>query len=69
MAINYGGRNEILRAVRKFVSNNFDLESLNENTFSNFLDNPELPDLDLLIRTGGNIRISNFSYGGLLILN
>ncbi|WP_210378151.1 undecaprenyl diphosphate synthase family protein, partial [Borreliella garinii] len=60
LAINYGGRNEILRAVRKFVSSDFDLESLNENAFSNFLDNPELPDIDLLIRTGGNIRISNF---------
>ncbi|MBB6031735.1 undecaprenyl diphosphate synthase [Borreliella spielmanii] len=60
LAINYGGRNEILRAVRKFVSSDFDLDSLDESTFSNFLDNPELPDLDLLIRTGGNIRISNF---------
>ncbi|MCD2373362.1 polyprenyl diphosphate synthase, partial [Borreliella burgdorferi] len=60
LAINYGGRNEILRAVKKFVSSDFDLESLNENIFSSFLDNPELPDLDLLIRTGGNIRISNF---------
>ncbi|MBB6043122.1 polyprenyl diphosphate synthase [Borreliella yangtzensis] len=60
LAINYGGRNEILRAVRKFVSSDFDLESLDENAFSSFLDNPELPDLDLLIRTGGNIRISNF---------
>ncbi|QFI14272.1 polyprenyl diphosphate synthase [Borrelia sp. CA_690] len=60
LAINYGGRNEILRAVKKFVSSDFDLESLDENAFYNFLDNPELPDLDLLIRTGGNIRISNF---------
>ncbi|WKC77703.1 polyprenyl diphosphate synthase [Borreliella turdi] len=60
LAINYGGRNEILLAIRKFVSSNFNLEFLNENTFSNFLYNPELPDLDLLIRTGGNIRISNF---------
>ncbi|UPA17649.1 polyprenyl diphosphate synthase [Borrelia puertoricensis] len=60
LAINYGGRNEIVRATKKVLGSGLQFEALDEIVFSKFLDNPELCDLDLLIRTGGDMRISNF---------
>ncbi|WP_445435816.1 polyprenyl diphosphate synthase [Candidatus Borreliella tachyglossi] len=60
LAINYGGRNEIVRAVHRILRSDLNLEALDEIKFSKFLDNPELCDPDLLIRTGGDMRISNF---------
>ncbi|AHH03077.1 Undecaprenyl pyrophosphate synthetase [Borrelia nietonii YOR] len=60
LAINYGGRNEIVRATKKILGSGLQFETLDEIVFSKFLDNPELCDLELLIRTGGNMRISNF---------
>lgn len=58
MAINYGGRDEILRAIKKI--GRADKEFLTEENFSTYFDVPELPNLDLLIRTGGEKRLSNF---------
>ena len=58
LAINYGGRDEILRAIKKLVSNNE--KNITENIFNEYLDNPEVPDADLIIRTGGEKRLSNF---------
>lgn len=55
LAINYGSRDEIIRAIKKIE----DTCSINEKNFQNYLDYPELPDVDLLIRTGGEYRISN----------
>ena len=60
LAINYGGRNEIVRAVRKILKSDLKYDSLSEIEFARFLDNPELRELDLLIRTGGEMRVSNF---------
>lgn len=61
IALDYGGRDEILRAVAKATKHhNGDFELLNEEHFSNFLDLPGMPDPDLVIRTGGEMRISNF---------
>ena len=65
LAINYGGRDEIVRGVRKIVSEaekngKIDLDSINEESISGSFDIAELPDLDLLIRTGGELRLSNF---------
>lgn len=60
LAINYGGRNEIVRATKKILGSGLQCETLDEIVFSKFLDNPELCDSDLLIRTGGDMRISNF---------
>lgn len=64
IAINYGSRDEILRAVRRLVeakdAGGFAMESLSEKTFSGFLDTWELPDPDLLIRTSGELRLSNY---------
>lgn len=59
IAFNYGGQDEILRAVNTYIQNNpgqpVSVEKLEEN-----FDSPDLPPLDLIIRTGGEQRISNF---------
>lgn len=60
LAINYGGRDEIVRAVQKLVSAGEKDVSLTEEVLGKSLDVPELPDVDLLIRTGGELRLSNF---------
>ncbi|MBN1617376.1 MAG: di-trans,poly-cis-decaprenylcistransferase [Spirochaetales bacterium] len=58
LAINYGGRDEIIRAIKKLP---VDMrEQLTEATFPHYFDIPELPPVDLLIRTSGEKRISNF---------
>jgi undecaprenyl diphosphate synthase len=59
-AFNYGGRAEILDAVRKFVASGTPVDTLDEKTFAKYLYTADLPDVDLVIRTGGEIRTSNF---------
>jgi undecaprenyl diphosphate synthase len=64
LALNYGGRTEILDAV-KAISNSvkagiLDIHDIDEELFSTFLYTSNLPDPDLLIRTSGEMRISNF---------
>ena len=58
LAVDYGGRDDILRAVNKVMRLEFD--HVDEGTFSYFLDLGEIPDPDLMIRTAGEKRISNF---------
>ena len=60
LAINYGGRDEIIRAVKKIKDSDLNIESITENDFSKMFDQPDLPDADLIIRTGGEQRLSNF---------
>ncbi len=64
IALNYGSRAEILKAVKSLISKNkpgeTDVESLDEEAFSNYLYTADIPDPDLLIRTGGELRLSNF---------
>jgi undecaprenyl diphosphate synthase len=64
LAISYGGRAEILQAARKLVEKikkrNFFSDLISEELFRQFLYLPDVPDPDLLIRTGGEMRISNF---------
>jgi undecaprenyl diphosphate synthase len=57
LAINYGSRDEIIRAVQKL--NEKDIE-INEENFKNCLDTADMPDVDLLVRTSGEIRLSNY---------
>ena len=57
-AVNYGGRQEIIDAVNKILREG--LDSVDQETFKRYLYLPELPELDLLIRTSGELRISNF---------
>lgn len=61
LALSYGGRDEILRAINKILEESKDKSlELNEDTFGNFLDTAGQPDPDLIIRTSGEYRISNF---------
>lgn len=60
LAINYGGRDEIVRSVKKIIASGLSSESINEKLISDNFDVPELPDVDFLIRTGGEQRLSNF---------
>lgn len=61
-AMNYGGRDEIVYACKKYAKayKEGKVHSLNEETFKNYLMTKDLPDVDLLIRTSNEIRLSNF---------
>jgi len=59
-AFNYGGRAEIVDAARKFIASGEPVNSLDEKSFAKYLYTSGLPDVDLVIRTGGEIRTSNF---------
>lgn len=60
LAINYGGRDELVRGIKKIVDNKVASEQIDEKLISKYLDMPESPDVDLLIRSGGEKRLSNF---------
>jgi undecaprenyl diphosphate synthase len=60
VAINYGGRSELVEAIRELASNGVDLRTLDEATLSAALYTSGLPDPDLIIRTAGELRVSNF---------
>ncbi len=60
IAISYGGRSEIVRAVNKFIKNSKAKQTISEELLSKKLDTYGLPEIDLLIRTGGEKRLSNF---------
>lgn len=60
IAINYGGRDEIIRGIKKILDSNIDPFKITEENFSQYLDMPSAPDVDLLIRTGGEKRLSNY---------
>ena len=59
-ALHYGGRDEILRAVKKIVAQNVDPSTLSEETFASYLDTAGMPDPDMVIRTGGEQRTSGY---------
>ncbi|MBU1871947.1 MAG: di-trans,poly-cis-decaprenylcistransferase, partial [Candidatus Omnitrophica bacterium] len=69
LAFNYGGRAEIVDASREFAQlvseKKYKANQLDEKLFSKFLYQPDLPEPDLLIRTSGELRISNFLIWGL----
>lgn len=64
VALNYGSRDEILRAIRKLIHDyedkQFILDNIDEKLFENYLDTCGIPDPDLLIRTSGEKRLSNY---------
>ena len=60
VAFDYGGRAEILEAVRRLIKESPPTEALDEAMFSNYLYTAGLPDPDLIIRTAGEVRLSNF---------
>lgn len=59
-ALNYGGRDEILRAIKKLAQKGEDFRNLTEEKFSAYLDTANIPDPDLIVRTGGEKRLSGF---------
>jgi len=64
IAINYGGRDEIIRAIKRIVederSGQLDIDRLDNNIIEQYLDTSGMPAPDLLIRTSGEMRLSNF---------
>jgi len=60
LAFDYGGRAEILDTVRNIIAKGIPPQEINEKLFSSYLYTADLPDVDLVIRTGGELRISNF---------
>ncbi len=64
IALNYGGRDEIVRGIRKLLvdvqNQSVDPSEINEESFAKYLDTASMPDPDLLIRTSGEERLSNF---------
>jgi len=60
IALNYGGRSDIINATNKIVNSQPKLKLIDEENFKKFTFNNSIPDPDLLIRTGGEMRLSNF---------
>jgi undecaprenyl diphosphate synthase len=60
IALNYGGRAEIVDAARRIMKDGVPPEEVDEATFASYLYAPEVPEVDLVIRTSGELRISNF---------
>ncbi len=64
IAINYGSRDEMIRGIKKLVSDvqnqNLSLDDINEEMFGDYLDTKGLPEPDLMIRTSGEQRLSNY---------
>jgi undecaprenyl diphosphate synthase len=60
IALNYGGRAEIVDATRRIVADGLSPEDVDESTFARYLYAPDVPEVDLVIRTSGELRVSNF---------
>jgi undecaprenyl diphosphate synthase len=60
LAFDYGGRDEIVRAARRVASAGIAGDNIDESLFARHLYLPDIPDPDLVIRTGGETRLSNF---------
>lgn len=60
IALAYGGRNDIVNAAKRIVKEKVKAEDITEESFKNYLTTGEMPDIDLLVRTSGEQRISGF---------
>ncbi|MGB3024102.1 MAG: polyprenyl diphosphate synthase [Candidatus Saccharimonadales bacterium] len=60
MCFNYGGQDEIVRAATRLICSRTDLEQIGVKEFEKYLDHPEIPPCDLIVRTSGEQRLSNF---------
>jgi len=60
LAFNYGARNEIVEATQRIIQSGASFQNINESTISHHLYTAGIPDPDLIIRTGGEMRLSNF---------
>ena len=74
MCFNYGGQQEIVRAAQKAIESGISASELTNTNFVQFLDHPDVPPCDLIVRTSGEQRLSNFmlwrsAYSELLFLD
>lgn len=60
ICLNYGGRAEIIDAIRKIIKNNISLEQIHEGMVKKYFYQPDLPDPDIIVRTSGEQRLSGF---------
>ena len=60
LALNYGGRDDICRAIQQLVKDQVPAEKITEKTISTYLDTSTWPDPEMILRTSGELRISNF---------
>jgi undecaprenyl diphosphate synthase len=60
IALNYGGRAEIVDATRRMMADGLAPDDVDEKTFARYLYAPDVPEVDLVIRTSGELRVSNF---------
>lgn len=60
MCFNYGGQQEIVRATQRAIEAGVNPDELDVESYRQFLDHPEVPDCDLIVRTSGEQRLSNF---------
>lgn len=60
MCFNYGGQQEIVRATQKAIRDGVDSNELDTESFRQYLDHPEVPDCDVIVRTSGEKRLSNY---------
>ena len=60
MCFNYGGQQEIVRAAARIAAEGIDPATIDEKEFARFLDHPDIPPCDLIVRTSGEQRLSNF---------
>jgi undecaprenyl diphosphate synthase len=60
LAFDYGGRNEIVHAARRIADAGISSDNIDESVFARYLYSPDIPDPDLVIRTSGENRLSNF---------
>lgn len=60
LALNYGFRDDLSHAIKNMMKENIDIEDINDETVKKYLYTSYMPDPDLIIRTGGEIRLSNF---------
>lgn len=60
MCFNYGGQQEIVRAAARIAAEGIDPANIDEKEFEKYLDHPDIPPCDLIVRTSGEQRLSNF---------
>ena len=60
MAFSYGGRSEIIQAIKKIVSEGIVSDDIDEKTLDRYLTTNGIPDPDIIVRTAGEMRLSNF---------
>lgn len=60
IAMNYGGRDEVIRGIKKLIESNVSSKEITEKTLGSVLDTADIPDPDIIIRTGGEQRTSGF---------